>query len=228
VSIDRDLGLDFIGYPAWIRVFFCAIVSALGLFGLCTVVFNLPESTVKSRVSPVINAVMEPWFDQDWHLFAPTPATSNSQLMVSAQLRSSDGSIVEMPAFDVQEPLEDLAKTNHFLPTNLPMITLAARQQMSQYARELADIMGGPPAGRDEMHAELDHRYQDTLDQLRRFMSRCAQDRFGAAHIVAVRGTFTETPVTPFSKRDETNPPSLPTKTIVTTSWAPFVADVGK
>ena len=228
MSIDRDIGTDFIGYPARIRVFFCAIATALGVFGLGTVVYNLPESTVKSRVSPVISAVMEPWFDQDWHLFAPTPGTSNSHLMVSAQLRSPDGSIVEMPAFDVQEPLEDLAKNNHFLPTKLAGITLSAQQQMSQYAQELADIMGGPPAERDVMHAELDHRYQATLDQLRRLMSRCAQDRFGTARIVAVRGTFTETPITPFSKRYETNPPPLPTKTIVTTSWAPFVADVGK
>lgn len=229
MSIDEGTTDVVAEYPTRIRLLFCVVVAALGAFTLCAVVYNMPESTVKTRIGPVVNAAAGPWFDQDWHLFAPTPGTSNTHLLVSAQIRASDGSIVEAPALDVQDPLDDLVKANRVLPTKLPSLTLRAQNSMTDYARELAGILRAPPERRPEMHAQLDQRYQVTLDQLRRFFSRCAQDRLGpAARIIAVRGIFTDTPLTPFSRRYEANPPPFPTKTIVTTSWAPFVADVGR
>ncbi|MHA3024294.1 DUF5819 family protein [Mycobacterium sp. BMJ-28] len=215
-------------HPIHIRILFCVVVGAVGVFGLCTLLYNFPDSTVKSRIDPVVNTVVQPWFEQDWHLFAPTPSTTNTHLMVTARIQLSNGSIGEPPAFDVQYPIEDLVKSSHVLPTKLPGVTLAAQQRMADYAMELAAISHAPAAEQPSQHADLDRRYQPMLDALGRFMSRCAQDRFGSAHILAVRGTFTSTPMTPFSARDAENPPTLPTKTIITTSWDPFVPDVAK
>jgi len=209
-----------------VRILFCALVGALGAFALCTAFYNFPDSTVKSRVSPAVNAVVQPWLEQDWHLFAPTPGTSNTHLMVGARIRSNDGTIVETLPFDVQYPVEDLVKANHVLPTKLPGVTLAAQERMADYATELAAISRAPEATQAELHTELDKRYQPALDQIGRFMSRCAQDRFGTAQILAVQGTFTTTPITPFSARYANNPAPMPTKIVVTTSWDPFVADI--
>ena len=213
---------------ARVRAAFCVVAGALIVFIAGTVLYNLPASTVTTRMRPTVDVVMHPWFEQDWQLFAPTPASSNTRLMVTARIERPDHSIVETPAFDVQQPIEDMPKSNHILPTKRPGITLAAQERMSNYSRELATIDKAPPAARAPMHRALDERYRSTLDEIDRFMSRCAQDRFPHARIVAVRGAFTSTPMTPFSARTMHNPPPLPTKTIVTTSWDPFVADVQK
>lgn len=215
-------------HPVHVRIAFSLIVVVVGVFGLCTALYNFPDSTVKSRIDPAVNTVVQPWFEQDWHLFAPTPSTSNTHLLVTARLLFQDSTVHDMAPFDVQYPLEDLTKTNHVLPTKLPGVTLAAQERMADYATELAGISHAPVAAQSGLHADLDDRYQPVLDALRRFRSRCAQDRFGSARIVAVRGTFTSTPMTPFSARDDVDPLPQPTKTILTTGWDPFVADVAK
>lgn len=211
-----------------VRAAFLLVAGALIVFITGTVLYNLPASTVTTRMRPTVDVVMHPWFEQDWQLFAPTPASSNTRLMVTARVARPDGSVVETPAFDVQYPIEDMPKNDHVLPTKRPGITLAAQERMSNYSRELAAIDKAPVAARAPLHRALDERYRSTLDEIDRFMSRCAQDRFPGAHIVAVRGAFTSTPMTPFSARNMHNPPPLPTTTIVTTSWDPFVADVQK
>ena len=191
------------------------------------VVYNMPSSTVKVRVDAADKAMMQPWFEQDWQLFAPTPATSNAHLMVSIRAVAATGAIIELPAFDAQYPIEDLQKKTPFLPTKQPGATLAAQERFASYQRQLLVIQRIAGPQQQLLHDQLDKTFGPTLDGLDRLISYEAHQKYPGADIRQVQATFTTTPMTPFSARHVWPPPKETTKQSLQTNWFPYVSGVG-
>jgi hypothetical protein len=55
----------------------------------CTVLYNIPENPVTKEYMPLVNRYMEPLFSQNWHLFAPEPATRMVKLWYRVKLNNS-------------------------------------------------------------------------------------------------------------------------------------------
>jgi hypothetical protein len=53
----------------------CIPLVLVGIHVVSTVLYNIPENPVTKVYMPFVNGYMEPLFSQNWHLFAPEPAT---------------------------------------------------------------------------------------------------------------------------------------------------------
>jgi hypothetical protein len=212
--------------PARVRISAVVAVAVAAVYMIACVIYNLPSSTMKVRVDDADKALMQPWFEQDWQLFAPTPASSNAHLVISIKA-SESGSKSELAPFDAQYPIEDMQKRSPELPTKQPGITLAAQERFASYQKQLLVIekAGGPSAR--GLHAQLDKTFAPTLDALDRFISYEAHKQYPTAQISQVRATFTSTPMTPFSERNDAVPPVEKTKETLQTNWFPYVEGVG-
>ncbi|GGS59030.1 hypothetical protein GCM10010206_21200 [Streptomyces cinerochromogenes] len=60
-----------------------------------------PANTVSKRYSPLINAWVYPFFEQNWRLFAPDPESVNRQILARTAHTGSDGSVRVGPWFDL-------------------------------------------------------------------------------------------------------------------------------
>lgn len=60
-----------------------------------------PANTVSKRYSPLINAWVYPFFEQNWRLFAPDPESVNRQILARTAHTVSDGSVRVGPWFDL-------------------------------------------------------------------------------------------------------------------------------
>ncbi|WP_373428907.1 DUF5819 family protein [Streptomyces rishiriensis] len=60
-----------------------------------------PANTVSKRYSPLINAWVYPFFEQNWRLFAPDPESVNRQILARTAHTGSDGSVRVSPWFDL-------------------------------------------------------------------------------------------------------------------------------
>jgi hypothetical protein len=60
-----------------------------------------PANTVSKRYSPLINAWVYPFFEQNWRLFAPDPETFNRQILARTAHTGSDGSVQVGSWFDL-------------------------------------------------------------------------------------------------------------------------------
>lgn len=210
-----------------LRVTAVLTLAVAALYMAACVIYNLPSSTVKVRIDTADKAVMQPWFEQDWQLFAPTPATSNAHLMISIRAVGPSGAMMELAPFDAQYPIEDLQKDSPFLPTKQPGATLAAQERFASYQKQLLVIEKYAGPQQQVLHTQLDRGFAATLDGLDRLISYEAHHRYPAADIWQVRATFTGTPMTPFSARYLT--PPLPAKTTISlqTTWFPYISGVG-
>ena len=210
-----------------LRIAAASAVLVAATYMIACVVYNLPSSTVKVRVDGADKTMMQPWFEQDWQLFAPTPATSNAHLVISMRAVATSGAVTEPASFDAQYPIEDLQKSTPFLPTKQPGVTLAAQERFASYQKQLVVIERSAGPDQQVLHAKLDQVYAPTLDALDRFISYEAHRKYPAADLRQVQATFTGTPMTPFSARFVSPPPAEATTTSLQTNWFPYVGGVG-
>ncbi|MEU5632659.1 DUF5819 family protein [Streptomyces rishiriensis] len=60
-----------------------------------------PTNTVSKRYSPLVNAWVYPFFEQNWRLFAPDPESVNRRILARTAHTGSDGSVRVSPWFDL-------------------------------------------------------------------------------------------------------------------------------
>ncbi|MFD7991657.1 DUF5819 family protein [Streptomyces mexicanus] len=60
-----------------------------------------PANTVSKRYSPLINAWVYPFFEQNWRLFAPDPESINRKILARTAHTGSDGPVQVGPWFDL-------------------------------------------------------------------------------------------------------------------------------
>lgn len=60
-----------------------------------------PVNTVSKRYSPLINAWVYPFFEQNWRLFAPDPDSVNRQILARTAHTGPDGSVQVSSWFDL-------------------------------------------------------------------------------------------------------------------------------
>ncbi|MDR6981248.1 hypothetical protein J2X68_007990 [Streptomyces sp. 3330] len=60
-----------------------------------------PANTVSKRYTPLINAWVYPFFEQNWRLFAPDPESVNRKILARTAHTGSDGAVEVSPWFDL-------------------------------------------------------------------------------------------------------------------------------
>ncbi|WP_208900697.1 DUF5819 family protein [Streptomyces incarnatus] len=222
-------GVD--GPPAlpWrVRLFVTAALLPVALFTVACLLYNAPASPVQARLARPVNDVMAPYFSQDWELFAPTPGTSNDLLYLEVTMRrAGSGTTVQTKPLEIEGAIDRTPRDRRWNPTKLPGVVLAFQENAADYARQFSQIDENYPA--DERAAQkkaLLKRYTPTFQELQRFLSVRAASLYPDAKIIAVRGTFKQQPIVPFSQRYERPAPRQPVTGILKTAWMAYVPGV--
>ncbi|WP_370083861.1 DUF5819 family protein [Streptacidiphilus sp. MAP12-16] len=197
------------------------------LYTLACLVYNAPASPAKTRLATPVNAVINPYFGQDWMLFAPAPSTVNDILMMDVKLKAgnSEGETTTIPV-DIEEPIDRMPRSNRVMPTKLPGVLLALQESFTNYANGLNDALKAPKAQQPALEDALSRRYAAEFVELQRFLSIRAGTMYPDAQIIAVRATFDKRPITPFSERDMHPAPKQPVQGVLQTAWMPYVSGV--
>ncbi|MGW1739838.1 DUF5819 family protein [Nocardia sp. NPDC001965] len=198
---------------------------AISVFVICVTLYNMPDSTVRTRSIGPVTDVMHPYLQQDWHLFAPNPPTVNRKLWVSVRVERGPD-VVELPEFDIQYAIEDMPRSRPWLPTKQPEVTRASQDRMRSYVSELIAIKEAPAEQQAGLHRDLNTRFQGSLRSISRIISKYAEARYPELRILEVRARFTQTDIVPFSRRFSTTD-TMTERDVLETAWFPFVPGVG-
>ncbi|MFF7979876.1 DUF5819 family protein [Streptomyces sp. NPDC007901] len=102
-----------------------------------------PANIVSKRYSPLINAWVYPFFEQDWRLFAPDPESLNRQILARTAHTSSDGSVQVGPWFDLTAV--DISAVEH-----QPFPSHTAQNMLRRAWSGYVDTHGGDDKARTE------------------------------------------------------------------------------
>ena len=196
------------------------------VYSLACLIYNAPASPAQIRLSRAANTVIGSYFQQDWQLFGPTPATSADSLTVQALMKSPNGAVTLSPAEDVEYQIDRLPRANRLLPTKLPTVILAFQESFAVYANNMLTIQKAPRSARAALIKTLNWTYRYNLGELARFLSVEAQHLFPGKRISSVRAIFSTTPIVPYSQRYQSPPPLEKDIFILRTDWMRFIPNV--
>lgn len=202
------------------------LITALTVHFALTLLYLMPANPVGLRVRPAVSAYMDPFFTQNWALFAPDPIVDTRELLVSCRIRDGHGGATDTAWANITSPLRDKRAEYRVGPANAieraqmgplhlvlapgdPLIERLARDKGKEFAALIADY-----EQERKRTAERGHR-------LLRRVASAACDRLygdGAATEVAMRMLVTESP--PFSRRAE--PLSSSATRYVDFPWGPY------
>lgn len=226
---DGDTPVPPLALRARLRVYVLLALVPVTVFSLACLLYNAPPSPVKVRLGHRASTIVEPYFGQDWELFAPTPGTTNDLLYLQARLIPKGSTeVVTTQPVEVEGAIDRMPRGNRFLPTKLPGVMLAFQESADQYTRTSNDISKAPKDLQPAMRKDLDARFAPSFDEMQRFLSARAATLYPGARIIAIRATFERRDIVPFSERYVVPTPHEPEKPELQTSWMTYVDGVAK
>ncbi|MEY9913448.1 hypothetical protein ABIA35_009721 [Catenulispora sp. MAP12-49] len=226
---DGDAPVPVSILSARLRICVLFALVPVTVFSLACLVYNAPPSPVKVRLGHQASSVLEPYFGQDWELFAPTPGTSNDRLYLEAELLPKGSvAVVTTQPVEVEYAIDRMPRSNRLLPSKLPGVLLAFQEAADQYTRTSNGIDKASKDMQPAMRKDLDAQFAPSFDEMQRFLSARAATLYPGAKIVAIRATFKRQDIVPFSQRYVAPTPHEPEKPELQTSWMPYVDGVEK
>ncbi|MEV6655302.1 DUF5819 family protein [Streptomyces sp. NPDC051219] len=88
-----------------------------------------PLSPAKVRYEETVSSYLEPYFAQNWMLFAPDPITDDRGIL--ARAKCSDGSVTDF--YDVTHPHIKAAQDSRFFPSRMSRLVTNGLQAISNH-----------------------------------------------------------------------------------------------
>ncbi|MEJ8655471.1 MULTISPECIES: DUF5819 family protein [Streptomyces] len=98
-------------------------------FGM-TALHHMPFNPIREKHDDKIRAYMTPYFQQDWHLFAPDPVAEDSGFLVRVKRVTPNGSLETTQWADVTTPHIDKLQGQRFWPSRVERLAPAVRQRI--------------------------------------------------------------------------------------------------
>jgi hypothetical protein len=214
--------------PWRVRAFVVAALLPVALFTAACLVYNAPASPAQIRLAGAVSDVMDPYFSQDWQLFAPTPGTSNDLLYLEVTLRQAGATkVLQTEPLEIEGAIDRTPRSMRLNPTKLPGVILAFQENAANYTQLAGQIQANyPPSQRAAQMKALLKNFDPTFRELQRFLSVRAASLYPDARIIAVRGTFKEQAIVPFSERYADPAPKEPITGVLQTAWMAYVPGV--
>ncbi|MDH6577067.1 DUF5819 family protein [Kitasatospora sp. MAP5-34] len=214
--------------PARTRALVLAALVPVVLFTAACVVYNAPASPARNRLVGPVNRVLEPYFAQDWQLFGPTPGDSVSLVYMAARMKTPSGAVVETPPVEIEDAIDRSPQDFPINPTKLPGVLLAFDETAQKYTQQATDIKKLPADQKAAAQTDLDKSFATNFLEMRRFFSAQAATLYPHNEILAVKATFKDRPIVPFSARYANPQPVEPTDPELETSWLDYVPGVAQ
>ncbi|MGW0753214.1 DUF5819 family protein [Streptomyces sp. NPDC002587] len=132
MSGGQRAALSLIGVLAAGAVFFHFSMTAL---------HHTPFNPIREKHDDKIRAYMAPYFQQDWHLFAPEPVSEDSGYLVRAQVKKPDGSVETTQWADVTTPHIDKVQRQRFWPSRVERLAPGVRQRLEGWHDQDLDAL---------------------------------------------------------------------------------------
>jgi hypothetical protein len=203
---------------------------ALGVHFAITAAYVAPPSPLRLAMQPVFDAYVEPYFTQQWTLFAPAPAADLRSLLLSCRVRGDDAAIEETPFVDITAPLRELRQRYRLTPADRLArvhsgaihVLFAAPEELEKKALDLPE--DDAPDGVNRFRRDLKTAQKENRKVGERFLARIGSaecDRmYGAGRTAQVRFRMATQLPRPFSAR---NDPSLERRVeYVDFDWADY------
>jgi hypothetical protein len=214
--------------PLRVRIAVLLALVPVVLFTVACLVYNAPASPARNRVAAAATDFMEPYFWQDWQLFGPTPGDNNSLIYLQTQIKLPSGRVVQTSPIEIEKSIDQSPQQFRVNPTKLPGVLLAFDQAAQHYDQAATNIKKLPTAERSTAQTNLDEAYATDFLEMRRFFSAQASILYPQSQILAVRATFDDQPIVPFSDRYESPQPKEPVQALLVTSWLAYVPGVAQ
>ncbi|MEV5779701.1 DUF5819 family protein [Streptomyces sp. NPDC052287] len=215
--------------PLNVRISALIALAAVAVYCLCCLVYNAPASPAKDRIKKSATAFMEPYFWQDWQLFGPTPGSNNDLIYLQVRMKpSASDEAVESSPVEIEQAIDRSPHDSPVNPTKLPGVLLAFDAAANRYAGVATKFKKLAPDRRDAARKLLDKQFEPDFEEMRRFFSVQAKALYPDAQIIAVRATFKNRRIIPFSERYEVPEPKEHEQGILATSWMDYVPGVAE
>ena len=214
--------------PARIRALVLVALVPVIVFTAACVVYNAPASPARNRLADATNRLLEPYFSQDWQLFGPTPGNSINLVYMEARLKTPSGAVVEAAPVEIEDAIDRAPRDFRINPTKLPGVLLAFDESAQKYTQQATDIKKLPKDQQGAAQTELDKGFATNFLEMQRFFSARAATLYPDSQILAVKATFKNRPIVPFSARYEDPQPEQPTDAELETSWLDYVPGVAR
>ncbi len=98
------------------------LLSALMVWHFSIVLLHvLPFNPLTNKYRNVVEAYVNPFFTQNWHLFAPDPVSHTKTIYIQARVKGPDGKLVESDWVDITTPLITANWEERLSPVNRVM-----------------------------------------------------------------------------------------------------------
>lgn len=219
------------------------LAAALCFHFAMTLSYLTPQNPLKLRFAWLIDGYMNPFLQQNWHLFAPDPITDTRLLMVACRLRQPDGGTTETGWVDITAPYWEGHLDNRLGPatrlgrsvTGAARLIYSADPTSLQMAKKLEERRARAQAGgggleapeaqvvdllRDEVKKEQDAGFQLGKSVLERAGSAHCDGLYGPDRTAAVRMRMAVLRFPRFSRRDL--PDAKGELSYYDLDWAPY------
>jgi len=212
--------------PKRLRLIGAVAVLVAIFYAVCCTIYNAPASPAQIRIAGFTQRVLNPYFQQTWTLFGPTPGTSNNILLLYVRVQTPHGIVSEAPV-NIEAAIDRLPRSDRLLPSKLPGVVLDFQETFSNYENLLYKTRTkAPVAQRALIEKVLRAQFGPEFVELQRLMSLEALNYFHGADVVQVRAVFADQAMTPFSERYERNPPVAEPRLLLNSGWMAFVPGV--
>ena len=130
-------------WPARVIVAAFACFTVVIVHTVMTVLHVSPINPITVDLAPAISAYTQPFFRQNWQLFAPNPVSQENGLLVRALVENDDGSETITDYFDLTSPIiNSIHSTRLFPPRRTRLGTsihqlLAFRDPLAERLRQV-------------------------------------------------------------------------------------------
>lgn len=210
--------LAVMGRPSLRGVFTAFLVAICGFHLISVTAAALPPNRYSAVVEP-INGYLNPYFTQNWRLFAPNPVAEDRHLRFQGAYRAEDGSVELTSWIDWTDVELDLVRhrvvggRGGYVTNKLIGALSSARSRLTTVQREtLVEFGPQEQVSWSDLRSRLDAggRAPAVVERYLRYdraTTRLATDVITARHpdveLIAVQYAIRRTPVVPYALRGE-------------------------
>ncbi|MGJ6966337.1 DUF5819 family protein [Streptosporangium sp. G11] len=103
--------------------------------------FVAPRNSIYAISAPIVDGYINPYFRQNWELFAPDPVDYDSHVLVRAKVRDSGGGERQTGWLDITAPQLDMVRGAAF-PRRMARLVGGGRQMMADARVQPSGVSG--------------------------------------------------------------------------------------
>ncbi|MDU0329070.1 DUF5819 family protein [Paenibacillus sp. 3LSP] len=200
----------------WKKRFLNLMVVLLAIFSVfhfsVIVLHAGPINPISAKLQSQINAYVTPFFQQNWHLFAPNPVTTNFKLYVKVRYTEpGKNEIVESKWLDMVSPMLKKNEETLFSPYNrlirlgsgyVHELKLGGHDELTY---ELLNTITDDSPLYDRIDEKMNKHIEDQKRMTYRYVSAYAKAAFPDKRVLSVQFMTGQQDAVPYSKRNDEN-----------------------